>query len=512
MCYAFNKIRRLAGLAVLMLLIGAAVAVPQSRGGRDRTFDLDHGDAGQEVIGPAVGYWIHQNVSPGFNDVSMVFRYFHLLVNAMYDAVAPYHPTAVGIYSRLGRRPAEETATNRNVNVALVYAVYRAMLAMAPQDADWWRGMVARAGLDPDDDGRDPATPVGIGNLAGAAVVEARRDDGFNQFGDAGGRRYHLQPFADTTGYRPVNTAFELTDAGRWQPGVLRSRAGNYRVQRFVTPQNANVEPYAPFDPRDYRLAAPADSDPANAAAYRAQVDVVLAASANLTDEQKVMAEFFDNKVRDAISPPPVKRKAGPMEFIFVDFVASMAGFDALVVTWQEKRRYDAVRPFSAIRHVYGDEPVTAWGGPGQGTVRIPASRWQSYIPLADHPEYPSASACVCEAQAQALRRYTGKDDTDGWEVFVPAGASRIEPGITPAQDLTFSIDTWTDFSRLCGQSRVWGGTHFPFAVDEAIRECSVFGDLAYEYFRTLLDGTAPPRGASRELPADPRRDDRSGK
>jgi len=27
------------------------------------------------------------------------------------------------------------------------------------------------------------------------------------------------------------------------------------------------------------------------------------------------------------------------------------------------------VRPFSAIRFLYGDAPITAWGGPGQGTV-----------------------------------------------------------------------------------------------------------------------------------------------
>ena len=172
-------------------------------------------------------------------------------------------------------------------------------------------------------------------------------------------------------------------------------------------------------------------------------------------------------------------------------------------MTWQEKRRYHAVR-FSAIPHVYGDAPVTASGGPGQATVRLPASRWQSYIPLVDHPEYPSASACVCEAQAQAMRRYTGKDSTDGWDVSVPAGALRIEPGVTPAQDLTFSIDTWTDSSRLCGRSRVWGGTHFPFAVDEATRECSLFGDLAYEYFRTLVDGTAPAARRERRAACRP--------
>ena len=36
---------------------------------------------------------------------------------------------------------------------------------------------------------------------------------------------------------------------------------------------------------------------------------------------------------------------------------------------------------------------LTAWGGPYNGTVNdIPASEWTSYLPVANHPEYPSAS------------------------------------------------------------------------------------------------------------------------
>ena len=36
---------------------------------------------------------------------------------------------------------------------------------------------------------------------------------------------------------------------------------------------------------------------------------------------------------------------------------------------------------------------LAAWGGPYNGTVNdIPASEWTSYLPVANHPEYPSAS------------------------------------------------------------------------------------------------------------------------
>jgi len=60
------------------------------------------------------------------------------------------------------------------------------------------------------------------------------------------------------------------------------------------------------------------------------------------------------------------------------------------IVSWNEKTKWNSVRPFSAIRYLYGEQPVKAWGGPGKGTVTdLPASRWKEYLNLPDHPEYP---------------------------------------------------------------------------------------------------------------------------
>ncbi len=109
-------------------------------------------------------------------------------------------------------------------------------------------------GLDPDDDSRDPATPVGIGNTAGTAVVAAHHDDGMNPRGDRG-RTYHPRPYADYTGYVPVNTAYALTDPTRWQPalGPHQRRVGGgpgdkgvYTVQQFLTPSCGWSPPHLP--------------------------------------------------------------------------------------------------------------------------------------------------------------------------------------------------------------------------------------------------------------------------
>jgi hypothetical protein len=75
---------------------------------------LRHGNAVIEVIGPAAVAAILGSVSAGASDASLVLRITAIVSNAWFDAIAPYHPTAVGVYSRLGRRPAAEAATHRN--------------------------------------------------------------------------------------------------------------------------------------------------------------------------------------------------------------------------------------------------------------------------------------------------------------------------------------------------------------------------------------------------------------
>ena len=135
-----------------------------------------------------------------------------------------------------------------------------------------------------------------------------------------------------------------------------------------MTPQYGTIEPLAGFDPEQFSFPAPSASNVANLSDYRAQADEVLAVSANLTDLQKTMAEYFDNKIVSlgfSAVDAGMRRGLSMFDFVALDFATNMAAFDAGIVVWQEKAKHDAVRPFSAIRHLYGDATVTAWGGPG---------------------------------------------------------------------------------------------------------------------------------------------------
>ena len=350
-----------------------------------------------------------------------MLRITTLITNSWFDAVAPYHPTAVGVYFRLGRRPASERATNSNMNVAVIYASYHVLNSLLPAHNAEWRAMVTSVGLNPDDGQENTTSAVGIGNLAGKAIVAPREHDGMNQLGDEGGRRYNRQPYADYLGYEPVNTAYELKDPSRWQPNIITMGNGIFRVQQFVTPQMRVTHPYSYQTPNRFNTPRPSKSDPngpQGRQAYVQQVDEVLMASANLTDEMKAKAELFDNKIRalgfSALFAAQ-SRGLSLEQFIQFDFVTNLGAFDTAIAVWNEKFKWDAVRPFSAIRYVYGDRPVTAWGGPGKGKVAdLPGSQWRSYLNTADHPEYPSGSASFCSAHAETARRFLGSDSLDG--------------------------------------------------------------------------------------------------
>ena len=456
-------------------------------------FDFDTGNAGIEVIIPAVIPALIQTTA--LNDAPIVLRHTTLITNVWFDAIAPYHPTAVGVYSRLGRRPASEAATNRNKNTAMLYASYRLLIRLMPRFTSNWRAMMTSVGLDPDNASEDLTTAVGLGNAAGRRVAEKRERDGMNQLGDEGGRKYNRRPYEDYTGYKPVNTAFKLLDPSRWQPLLNTPGNGTFSAQHFVTPQWGLTRPYSYSDPRRFRVPKPESSEFHNFFAYKAQADEVIAVQASLTDYQKMVAELFDNKISGLGFSAlfiALSRGMSLEEFVHYDFLTNLAAFDGGIATWKEKVRYDAVRPTSAIRLLYKNRRIQGWAGPGRGVVDdLPGSEWRSYLNTGNHPEYPSGSSCFCAAHAQASRRFLGSD-AFGWSVQVPAGSSVMEPGVTPATNLTLGPwNTFTEFEDDCSRSRVWGGVHFTAATTEGQEMCRPIGDLAFEFVQRHLQGTA---------------------
>ena len=113
------------------------------------------------------------------------------------------------------------------------------------------------------------------------------------------------------------------------------------------------------------------------------------------------------------------------------------------------------------------------------------------------HAEYPSASACLCEAFSEGMKIFTGTDDFNssiGSDLFISRSAfsSNVEPLSTPAQDLVLSYSSWTDISEKCGQSRLDGGMHFTASVPAGKSLCTGIGEKVINALLALKNGTVP--------------------
>jgi hypothetical protein len=390
-------------------------------------------------------------------------RAISVVHTAIFDAWAAYDARARG--TRLGtqlRQPAAER-TLANKNKAISFAAYTALVDLFPaRKADFAQQMVALYG---EDWASDTSAPVKVGNIAAQAVIDYRHADGSNQ----------LNGYADTTGYKPVNTGDTVVDPWRWQP--LRVPLGTGPQQLATTPQWSKVKGFALKSPNQFTTPGP---DKLMSGFDPKHVDNLLALTSNLTDRQKVTAEYWADGPKSEFPPghwaliaQVLSRKRG--HSLDTDaklfFALGNALMDASIAAWAVKYKWDFVRPITAIRSRYKGKPVTSWRGPYQGYGQVLGEQWIPYqapnVVSPPFPEYVSGHSTFSSAAAAILAKFTGSDSF-GASVTVEVGSSLFEPktdahptGYTPATDVTLSWPTLTAAAKDAGLSRRLGGIHF---------------------------------------------------
>lgn len=429
----------------------------------------------------------------------MVARMLSVVHTCMYDAWAAYANTAAatrtGTYLR--RPPVERTDANKTR--AISYAAYRALRELFPAAAQLaaFDALMAQLGFDPADLSSDLATATGIGNVAAGAVLAVRRGDGSNQAGDL-----HAGPYSDYTGYLPVNTPETVTNIGRWQPLRIPDGHGGTIEQRFIAPHWGLVTPFALADDAFAGVHPPATP---GTHAFRHQAEEVLRYSAELTDREKVIAEYWADGPSSELPPGHwclfaqyVSRRDSHSldQDIRMFFALTSAILDASIACWGVKRRYDYVRPVTAIHELFRGQQVRAWAGPGNGTQMIDGATWRPYqaatVVTPPFAEFYSGHSTFSAAGAQVLKRFTGRD-AFGMSVTVPAGTSRVEPGLVPATDLTLHWPTFSDAADEAGISRRYGGIHFVDGDMAGRKAGRRIGRDAWERAETYFSGQGGP-------------------
>jgi hypothetical protein len=425
----------------------------------------------------------------------------------MYDAWAAYDRRALGtqLGSALRQPRRERTATNKNK--AISFAAYRAAVDLFPiDDEQVFRPLMEQLGYDPDDNSVDTQTPSGVGNVACRAVLEFRHQDGSNQLGDIGGSG---MPYADYTRYAPVNNPSPVPsdpktviDPNRWQPLQYYDVTHTFVTQSFVGAEWYLVKPFALRSDDQFRSEL-ARFGPARygSSAFLKQVDEMVEKSANLNDWQKMIAEYFADGPHSELPPGhwdlfaqfvSARDHHGLDEDVRLFFALTNAIFDAGIVAWDAKRAFDSVRPATAVPYLLQGQQIQAWGGPGKGIVWMDGRLWIPYqlstFPTPPFPEYISGHSTFSAAGAAILKLFTGSD-VFGDSVTLPAGSSKIEPGITPSSPVTLRWRTFTEAANQAGISRRYGGIHFKRAdlVGRAVGR--IVGCQAWIKAETLWNG-----------------------
>jgi membrane-associated phospholipid phosphatase len=87
-----------------------------------------------------------------------------------------------------------------------------------------------------------------------------------------------------------------------------------------------------------------------------------------------------------------------------------VAIWDTVISVWTYKYIWDTARPITVIPCLYVGQNIRAWAGRYKGTADIPASKFQSWVPTPNFPEFASGHSSFSAASAQVLRSFFGSD------------------------------------------------------------------------------------------------------
>jgi hypothetical protein len=404
----------------------------------------------------------------------MAARSLAVLASCMYNAWCPYDALAQPTMPGLARRPlAERSADNKAM--AISYAAHAALVDQFPTEKAAFDAYLASLGYS--ESAADAGTPAALGRAAARAELDFCHADGANQLGDLapGGA-----PYADYTGYVPKNpsmivsvpTARETIPApGNWQPLTYTDAGGVVRTPLFTGAAWPRVKPFALASSDQFRPAPP----PAfGSALYEEQARRIVELQAALTDEQKVIAEYWADGPRSELPPGhwllfalhvSERDRHTDDDDIKLFFALSNALSDAAIAAWDSKRTFDSVRPITAVRYLLHGQAIPGYGplGPAGGLRQIQGESWVPYQPVTfptpAFPEHVSGHSAFSAAAAQVLRSFTGSD-AFGASYIKPARSMVLETG-APQTDVVLQWPTFSAAAEQAGISRIYGGIHF---------------------------------------------------
>jgi hypothetical protein len=230
--------------------------------------------------------------------------------------------------------------------------------------------------------------------------------------------------------------------------------------------------------------------EPSTGLARDAEINTVRDYTAALTDQQKIIAEFWAGGP-GTVSPPlmfiwmwkeyirilPTITCPNIM-FSLQDLVVHL--FEGARVTWRLKTAYMEDRPIQEIRRRFTGRSLASWNGTVDGAQWIPYQELNFVTP--PFADFPSGHSHFSKAFALTMNKWFGTNITKTSTYYdqqilisplfttnqtksygdftVAAGSSLVQAGVVPAADVSISFSTWNDIADQAGISRLYGGIH----------------------------------------------------
>jgi len=335
-------------------------------------------------------------------------------------------------------------------------------------------------------------SPMIMGAIVGQQVAEYARRDGWNMHGafrsDGTECTYNCRRYTDTTEYLPVYNATDDELKRHWSPLLEDNGRGYFTRQEHVAPHIGLMAKPVLLS-REEMNAREVEKPQYD---YDQEALLVTDRMANLTDEKKMLIEFFDDKIAVAFAIiGAVVIKGVSFEHV-LNFVVGFtaAEYDAVLLAWKEKISHDLVRPTTWIQDQLGDTTFRTWVK-NMGTQTIKGRDFEAYVRVMPHSEFVSGSGCIF----QAIYEFT--DDwirehlnlSESMSIYLgdfPAGSSKTEPGLTPSEELNLVAPNMLELRNMGAQSRLDGGMHFTASIFASYALCEGVGNEAAIYASQL--------------------------
>lgn len=334
---------------------------------------------------------------------------------AVYDSVIAvnggYRPFAIEV----------EAPQGASAEAAAVAAAHAILVQYLPDQAATILDPAYAASLATIPDGQPKTDGVATGEQVAALLIAERADDGFRA------------PVI----YTPPDPVMP----GDWIPTAPTPPVGVYlgRMRPFSLDSADQFRPGGPPELSSKRWARD----------YNEVKEIGSGASATRTPEQTVAARFWAER--------PVQQAHGAFRKFVLDhgldvvdaarFMAmvSVVYADAQIACYEAKYHYRFWRPITAIRA----------GDTDGNDATVGDSAWAPLLPATpNHPEYPSAHACLTPAGGRVIARFLGTEQID---FTVPSLTGLGDRHFDKVKDLEYDVNN----------ARIWGGIHYRSAVED---------------------------------------------